>query len=93
VQLLGRASGSVKLEGSPNVLSLDATTAPRGIVSELYKHEACLRLTLRLVRDTLDIEPGTRIVIKVSACASNFGKGLYATSQKAGKDSQERRGS
>jgi len=49
--------------------------------------------TLLLVCNTLDVEPGSRLVVKVFACASDFREALDTRDHKASEESKEHWGS
>jgi len=73
----------MKFEGSPNGLSVEATTSPRGIhVRKSLKGNASANGTLLLIRNAFDIESRARIGIEISTRASDLGDGLHSAGQK-----------
>lgn len=49
--------------------------------------------TLLLVCNSLDVEPGTRLVVEELSCTGDFGKSLHAGCYKATKEGEEHWGS
>lgn len=72
----------MKFEGSPNGLSVEATTSPRWTnVRKSLKGNGSANGTLLLIRNAFDIESRARIIIEISTRASDLRDGLHSASQ------------